>query len=553
MDEVTQRDQIRLVGLWDAQSKWSQCQAGLTLAAACAQAEEQADDPSVSPARSLIAEAALACGKTSYSAHALARVGAAGLNEPILAEAMMDGVLGVSTGDVILRAAGRLEDPESRRLVLSHGIRLAKLGQTRPRIQDGCEKLAADQDPAGCSHAHQVAYEERSIHYRSRSAAMATLTVFGAAHELARITDLVETASQRGHPKDLRTAGQRRYDALIALLDHTPYDGGPAPHDGVAGPDSAGSGSEVSERGARRPGPPFPKCGLLVRMDATTLLGLDDKPGLILGAGPIPAEVGRAIAVDATWRALFVDPASGRPVWVSDKAFSAGMVFGARARPPGGPGGGGSDGGGSGGGGSGGDSRQEGAGRYEETRGAGPPDREDGSSGRGSAGDGENSLPATGGGDRGDRGAMSAGRAAGDGSERSQDGSGAGPPGIGLAEACVNPWGEPEDWPMETASNNSYQPSLRVRRLLAVRQSKCANPTCGRCRQGCEVDHLDPYNPGQPADQQTKGSNLQHLSKGCHELKTRFGWEYHRDVETGETTIRTPLGLVYQVPADRLD
>ncbi|MGH8921776.1 MAG: DUF222 domain-containing protein, partial [Actinomycetes bacterium] len=43
----------------------------------------------------------------------------------------------------------------------------------------------------------------------------------------------------------------------------------------------------------------------------TTLLGLDDHPGELVGHGPIPAGLAREIAAQGTWRRLLTDPASG--------------------------------------------------------------------------------------------------------------------------------------------------------------------------------------------------------------------------------------------------
>ena len=50
-----------------------------------------------------------------------------------------------------------------------------------------------------------------------------------------------------------------------------------------------------------------------VVVDLATLLGLADNPGELVGVGPIPGEVARALAVDqgASWRRLVVEPVTG--------------------------------------------------------------------------------------------------------------------------------------------------------------------------------------------------------------------------------------------------
>jgi hypothetical protein len=427
----------------------------------------------------------------------LARVGRAGLAEPVFGEALAGGGVAVSTGAAILRAGNRLEDPADRREVLALGVRLAGANQTRPRVQDACERLAAKLDPRGFSGGHEAAYKERSVRYRPRAAAMGLLTVYGSAAELAAVLDKADALAMKIRPDDPRTADQRRHDAFIeafaglAGLAGPGGPGGPGGLGGAGGPGGPGGrdglgGAGASDRagGVSGAGGPYGTGGqagsggpdgtggsggsrgpgggagrgrsryqVLVRMDATTLLGLDGKPGLILGVGPVPAEVGRKIAADATWRALFTDPATGRPVWTSENSFKAGLLLMPKAE-------------------------------------TGPP---------------------------------------------------------------ANPWGEPAAWPTETAANDSYRPGVRLRRLLAVRQARCANPACGQPARRCEVDHIDPFDSARPASEQTITHNMQHLCKACHDLKTSHGWEYERDPQTGATTITTPNGHTHRIPADALD
>jgi hypothetical protein len=42
------------------------------------------------------------------------------------------------------------------------------------------------------------------------------------------------------------------------------------------------------------------------------LMGLDEQAGVLAGYGPIPAQVARELAGDATWRRLLTDPISGQ-------------------------------------------------------------------------------------------------------------------------------------------------------------------------------------------------------------------------------------------------
>ncbi len=84
-------------------------------------------------------------------------------------------------------------------------------------------------------------------------------------------------------------------------------DGGRAtPHAEPAA--AAGSnGHRCGTSRGTRPGKPL----VSVIVPITTLLGLDDYPGELVGHGPIPAGLAREIAAQGTWRRLLTDPASG--------------------------------------------------------------------------------------------------------------------------------------------------------------------------------------------------------------------------------------------------
>jgi Domain of unknown function (DUF222)/HNH endonuclease len=56
---------------------------------------------------------------------------------------------------------------------------------------------------------------------------------------------------------------------------------------------------------------PAVRVDLQVVVDAATWLGLADNPGELVGYGPIPADLARALAADAAWRRLITDPVTG--------------------------------------------------------------------------------------------------------------------------------------------------------------------------------------------------------------------------------------------------
>ncbi|WP_246097880.1 HNH endonuclease signature motif containing protein [Rhodococcus spelaei] len=58
--------------------------------------------------------------------------------------------------------------------------------------------------------------------------------------------------------------------------------------------------------------PPLPKATIMVGVNATTLLGLDDLPGYLAGYGPIDADLARELAEDGTWRKVLTLSESDR-------------------------------------------------------------------------------------------------------------------------------------------------------------------------------------------------------------------------------------------------
>ncbi|MDT4910296.1 MAG: hypothetical protein QOI69_3537, partial [Pseudonocardiales bacterium] len=98
----------------------------------------------------------------------------------------------------------------------------------------------------------------------------------------------IDALARRVTSDDPRTADQRRADAAIQIAIDTLH--------------GTSSGELPREHGMR---PTIQVCVAL-----STLLGLDEQPGELAGAGPIPASVARRLAADptGTWRRLVTDP-----------------------------------------------------------------------------------------------------------------------------------------------------------------------------------------------------------------------------------------------------
>ena len=124
--------------------------------------------------------------------------------------------------------------------------------------------------------------------------AMARLIAYlPAAEATAAFTAIDALAGNAAADGDARTVDQRRADAFADVF------------------------TSILDRQATPDGTPLPtrhgqRVALQVSVAATTLLGLDDAPGHLGSYGPIPAQVARELAQDATWRRVLTDPATGQ-------------------------------------------------------------------------------------------------------------------------------------------------------------------------------------------------------------------------------------------------
>jgi hypothetical protein len=107
---------------------------------------------------------------------------------------------------------------------------------------------------------------------------------------------------------------------------------------------------------------------------------------------------------------------------------------------------------------------------------------------------------------------------------------------------------DPSMWPAERLACGSYRASPLLRLLLEARDRGCVTPGCPAPARRCDVDHVEPWDPSGPAEDQTVASNLECLCRAHHLLKTHHGWEFERDPVTGSTTVTTPNGHVVTRP-----
>ncbi|GAA1478637.1 hypothetical protein GCM10009623_30830 [Nocardioides aestuarii] len=98
--------------------------------------------------------------------------------------------------------------------------------------------------------------------------------------------------------------------------------------------------------------------------------------------------------------------------------------------------------------------------------------------------------------------------------------------------------------------SRGYQPSAFLREQVIERDRTCVFPWCSRPARGCQLDHIEPYDPDPDADADADGpsgthtDNLACLCTFHHRLKTHGGWTY-RMLSPGEYEWTSPHGHHY--------
>lgn len=213
------------------------------------------------------------------------------VQRPAVWKALWEGRIDQRRAAVICEETEHLSDADATRFsegVLEEAEQLTT-GQLRARLR----RRIIEYDPGLAKTRYEKALEERALlarHNEDGSADLAgcrmdgirTLGVFNRIDRLAR---KVKTAD------DPRTIDQVRADIFLDLLEGRSYPEEP----------------ESSPRGV-----------VDIRVDLSTLIGLDENPGEIPGWGPVIADIARQVAArqqDGEWRITVTDPDSGAVSW----------------------------------------------------------------------------------------------------------------------------------------------------------------------------------------------------------------------------------------------
>jgi Domain of unknown function (DUF222) len=168
-------------------------------------------------------------------------------------------------------------------------------GLTPAKLREKAQRTVARINPEAVIKRRKVEHKRRFVAVQPAADGMAYLSAYLAAEDAHAIFGIVDTAARTAKaPGDERTIDERRADALRDLICHP----------------------ESGEKRIRWQGQ------LLVPLG--TALGLNGEPGYLPGHGPIPAEVCRELAADATWRRILTDPVTNTTLDVAPNRYRPG-------------------------------------------------------------------------------------------------------------------------------------------------------------------------------------------------------------------------------------
>ncbi|MCA1006884.1 HNH endonuclease [Rhodococcus hoagii] len=189
------------------------------------------------------------------------------------------------------------------------------------RLKERARRLIARLDPEGTHERRRRAAADRDVRVIARDDAMAEVDGLLPAAGGRILAGRLRAMCFDVCAHDPRTDAQRRADALVALAS------GYAHLDCSCGREDCTARTNLPGH-EDRPARSGVSVQILVGVDASTLLGLDDAPGYLFGHGPIDAELARDLAADGTWKRVLTLTDRDRVRLASATACSTGPVVG---------------------------------------------------------------------------------------------------------------------------------------------------------------------------------------------------------------------------------
>jgi hypothetical protein len=210
---------------------------------------------------------------------------------PVLADAWAAGLIEARKVDVILgeiHTGGTDVPHDILAAVVADGVDKAR-ELTAPQLSRHVRAALLAAAPGVAEKRRRTERERRSLFVDLAPDAMARLIAYlPAADAIAAFTAIDALAGNAAIDGDTRTIDQRRADAFADVFT------------GILDRQSTPDGTPLPRKHGQR-------VALQVSVAASTLLGLDECPGYLGSYGPIPAQVARELAQDATWRRVLTD------------------------------------------------------------------------------------------------------------------------------------------------------------------------------------------------------------------------------------------------------
>jgi Domain of unknown function (DUF222) len=169
--------------------------------------------------------------------------------------------------------------------------------QTAPELRQSARRQVIKIDPDGARRRHEQRKQDRHVRVAAAEDGMATFdvhcSIVDAQTAFAHVDALAHAACT---PHDRRSLDQRRADAAVDLLT------------GRACVCATNGGGQARAR-------------VQVTVPLTALVGADDQPGELAGYGPIPAQLARELAADASLQRIVTDPVTGAVLDVGTTSY----------------------------------------------------------------------------------------------------------------------------------------------------------------------------------------------------------------------------------------
>ncbi|WP_423464492.1 HNH endonuclease [Promicromonospora sp. MS192] len=288
--------------------------------------------------------------------------GESGADHPAVITALRAGRIDTRKAQTLLRSATQLTVEERAEAI----VRYLPQAPSRTWRWLQSKMLAFAKSRHGADAAAKAAVTRRSVQVDRAENDMAWLSAYLPAVDATAVWGVVDDMARqlRRVPGEERDLGQLRADCLTGIVTgrlvpadrFTHGDGSAGAPDAFPGtrdarPSQGTQGSPAGEGEADAPGTRGEAeredctCGgrapvvqqvvrviptrpvVRVTVPAGVLLGLDDAAADLAGFGPLPAEVARTVATDATWQRLVTDPVTGTLVDYSTTVYQPGSVL----------------------------------------------------------------------------------------------------------------------------------------------------------------------------------------------------------------------------------